>query len=162
VCCRRRVCLGYHADAILFGALGYSGVILTIKWSAYAECARPIHVYLLVDYLIIALFRIAHLVSKCVANHALWVQKTAEFVKVGLIYRCRNFWPFGTPYVFHFFSSDPDPCGFCRAVSSSAGLWWVLYGSRSTHRVFLMRISIGASSSGWSSATPPSYYISSC
>jgi len=92
-------------DAFLFGALGYSAVILFLKWGAYAKCSKPLHVYLLVDYVIIALLRGAQLMTQWVADGTDFQQKCVEFVKVGILYTFFISWTVvGTVWFIH--SSD--------------------------------------------------------
>jgi len=71
-------------DAFLFGALGYSIVVLAVKWSHYAACSKPLQLFLLVDYATIILFRLSHFVVQYFSDSAL--RPYVLFVKVGLIY----------------------------------------------------------------------------
>jgi len=71
-------------DGFLFGALGYSIIVLIIKWSRYSDCDNPLQLFLLVDYVTIILFRMSHFFMQCVSETRL--QPYAVCLKIGIIY----------------------------------------------------------------------------
>mmetsp|Transcript_6211 Transcript_6211/g.14855 ORF Transcript_6211/g.14855 Transcript_6211/m.14855 type:complete len:274 (+) Transcript_6211:104-925(+) len=54
--------VGYN-DCVLFASLVYSSIDLTVEWSTFSECKRPIHIWLLVSYLSVIAFRLMHLLG---------------------------------------------------------------------------------------------------
>jgi len=72
-------------DGILFLALGYSIVILAMRWGDYASCHYPLQLFLIVNYGSILLFRAMSFIQYCVRAHQT-VVKLLALVKIFGIY----------------------------------------------------------------------------
>jgi hypothetical protein len=56
-------------DGVLFIALGYSIVVLVLKWEQYQTCKYPLQLFLLVNYSTILLFRLLGIAQAITSQH---------------------------------------------------------------------------------------------
>jgi len=78
-------------DGFLFAALGYSIVLLIIKWSKYSSCDYPLQLFLIIDYFTVIAFRCSHFLMQYVHENPRH-RKMALFLKIGVIYVFFTIW----------------------------------------------------------------------
>jgi len=73
-------------DGIILSIVGYSIILLSLRWNQFQACRNPLHIFLMGDYVFILLFRLSKPLQMCCGARSLLSKRVLLLLKVCVLY----------------------------------------------------------------------------